>query len=630
MYTLSLKNACSVTGGQIKFEEFSLDCDRYELLRAGRPIKLEKLPMELLILLVEKNGHLVTRQEIIERLWGAGVFLDTEHGVNTAVRKVRHALRDDTERPRFIQTVTGKGYRFVAEKLNAGPSSSVDSDQHLAQQPRSAPGNRRPWWAAAITATALFLLAGGALAFNAGGLRDQMFFVRKRPSIHSIAVLPLANLSGDPAQDYYADGMTDELITMLAKNSALRVISRTSAMQYKGARRPVREIAKELGVDGIVEGSVARSANLVHMTVQLIYAPNDTHLWAESYDRDPNLAFSLPSELSKTIAAQLKLSISPRGAQAYINPDAHSEYLQGLYYSGKGKEIDLQTAVTHFERALEVQPDYGSAYAELAMSYFWLGHADANGPSAVQTLPRAKAAAARALQLEPTLGSTHLALALLATSEWNWSEAETQYQNAIRLDASCEDCFVQYAALLQALGKNEDAVVKNKIAIELNPLDDLPRNQSALISFTSRNYDLAISKFSELHEAAWFAPFGLAYVQKGMYQNAIAEMNKCEVNFGRGQCLGLLAHVYGISGNEREAKRLLAQLKAMSRDHYVFPTVFAEAYLGLHDKEHALKCLEQAYAEQDPWLFWLKVWPTYDSVRVEPRFRVLMEKLHFQ
>ena len=265
-----------MTGGQIKFDEFSLDRDRYELLRAGRPIKLEKLPMELLILLVEKNGHLVTRQEIIERLWGAGVFLDTEHGVNTAVRKVRHALRDDTEHPRYIQTVTGKGYRFVAEKLNGGPSSSLGSDQHqVAPQPKTAPGNRRRWWAAAITATALFLLAGVTLAFNAGGLRDRIFFVRKRPSIHSIAVLPLANLSGDPAQDYYADGMTDELITMLAKNSALRVISRTSAMQYKGARRPVREIAKELGVDGIVEGSVARSANLVHMTVQLIYAPND-------------------------------------------------------------------------------------------------------------------------------------------------------------------------------------------------------------------------------------------------------------------------------------------------------------------------------------------------------------------
>lgn len=620
-----------MTGGQIKIDEFSLDRDRYELLRAGRPIKLEKLPMELLILLVEKNGHLVTRQEIIERLWGAGVFLDTEHGVNTAVRKVRHALRYDTEHPRYIQTVTGKGYRFVAEKLNGGPSSSLGSDQHqVAPQPKTAPGNRRRWWAAASTATALFLLAGVTLAFNAGGLRDRIFFVRKRPSIHSIAVLPLANLSGDPAQDYYADGMTDELITMLAKNSALRVISRTSAMQYKGARRPVREIAKELGVDGIVEGSVARSANVVHMTVQLIYAPNDTHFWAESYDREADLAFSLPSELSQTIAAQLNLPSSPRGTQAHINPEAHSEYLQRLYYLGKTKEVDLQAAVAHFQRALEKEPNYSSAYAELAMSYFWLGHADANGPSAVQTLPRAKAAAARALQLEPSLGRTHLVLALLATSQWDWSEAEAQYLDAIRLNGSCEECFVQYAALLQALGRSEEAIAKNKIAIELNPLDDAPRNQSALISLTSRKYDLAISQFTELHEAAWFAPFGLAYVQKGMYQEAISEMNKCEVNFGRGQCLGLLSHVYGISGNEREAKRLLAELKRMSRSHYIFPTVFAEAYLGLHDKQHALKCLEQAFAEQDPWLFWLKVWPTYDSVRDEPRFRVLMEKLHFQ
>jgi TolB-like protein/DNA-binding winged helix-turn-helix (wHTH) protein len=285
-----------------KFGEFELDCARYQLRRDGRALKLERIPMELLILLAENRGDVVTRQQIIDRLWGRDVFVDTEHGINTAIRKIRTVLHEDAEQPRFLHTVLGKGYRFVAEYNGNGsrlesPQEVITSD--LVHEIPAAPVRERGWWAIASVATAACLLAGAVLGLNVGGTRDRIFPATSRSPIHSIAVLPLANLSGDVSQDYFADGMTDELITALAKNHSLRVVSRTSAMQYKGVQRPVRKIARELGVDGVLEGSVERSGNRVHMTVQLIYAPSDTHIWAESYDRNSSEVFSLPSNCQK-------------------------------------------------------------------------------------------------------------------------------------------------------------------------------------------------------------------------------------------------------------------------------------------------------------------------------------------
>jgi TolB-like protein/DNA-binding winged helix-turn-helix (wHTH) protein len=280
------------------FGEFELDGARFELRRNGRVLKVERIPLELLILLAERNGNIVSRQEIIDRLWGKGVFVDTEHGINTAIRKIRSVLRDDAERPRFVQTIQGKGYRFLAEPNNGNTKPiEVLLEPETPNRAEASPGKPRHWWALGIAVIALGLLAGTLLGLNAGGVRDHIFSGSQQVQIRSIAVLPLANLSGDAAQDYFADGMTDELITALAKNRSLRVVSRTSAMQYKGVRRPLRDIARQLGVDGILEGSLARSGNRVHMTVQLIYAPSDTHVWAESSDRDPSEVFSLPSEL---------------------------------------------------------------------------------------------------------------------------------------------------------------------------------------------------------------------------------------------------------------------------------------------------------------------------------------------
>jgi TolB-like protein/DNA-binding winged helix-turn-helix (wHTH) protein len=348
------------------FGEFELDGARFELRRNGRVLKVERIPLELLILLAERNGNIVSRQEIIERLWGKGVFLDTEHGINTAIRKIRSVLHDDAERPRFVQTIQGKGYRFLAEPNNGHTKPiEVFLEPKTPHPAAASPVRPRHRWALGIAVIALGLLAGALLGLNAGGIRTSIF-PDQRAQIRSIAVLPLANLSGDAAQDYFADGMTDELITALAKNRSLRVVSRTSAMQYKGVRRPLRDIARELGVDGILEGSVERSATRIHMTVQLIYAPTDTHIWAESYDRNPNEAFSLPSELSQTIAKEVKTAVSPASPQRYIKPEAHDAYLHGRYF-WFGDNIDR--GQQYFEEAIQLQPDYAAAWSGLADSY---------------------------------------------------------------------------------------------------------------------------------------------------------------------------------------------------------------------------------------------------------------------
>ncbi len=329
--------------GSYHFAEFELDRERFELRRNGDALKLERIPLELLLLLAERQGAVVTRQEIIDRLWGKDVFLDTEHGINTAIRKIRQTLKDDPEQPRFVQTVTGKGYRFVAEKTDVSPpvtptpaesAPAVAAPITLAEPVASPPAvpvaapNHRLLTAAALL---LILVAGTLAAVNAAGLRNRFFPASRARQIHSIAVIPLTNLSGDPSQDYFADGMTDEVITMLAKNTSLRVVSRTSAMQYKGVKRPLPDIARELGVDGILEGSIERSSNRVHMTAQLIYAPTDSHVWAESYDRDLDQAFSLPSDLSQTIAKAVQVATSPARPPRYINPEAHDAYLRGRW-----------------------------------------------------------------------------------------------------------------------------------------------------------------------------------------------------------------------------------------------------------------------------------------------------------
>ncbi|MFZ0955930.1 MAG: winged helix-turn-helix domain-containing protein, partial [Candidatus Sulfotelmatobacter sp.] len=459
---------------QYKFAEFQLDCASYELRRHGRAqkserISLERIPMELLILLLERQGSVVTRQEIVDRLWGKDVFVDTEHGINTAIRKVRQALKDDPDSPRFVHTVSGKGYRFIAERIGNPPGSPLPEAPLLPRltEPGAVENAAAPEAASSTTkmiaAAAICLIAAATLVFL---FRARLFPSTHAAQIHSLAVIPLANLSGDQSQDYFADGMTDELITALAKNRTLRVVSRTSAMQYKGVKRPLPDIARELNVDGILEGSIERTPNSVHMTVQLIYAPTDTHIWAESYDRDLNHVYSLPEELSQTIAKEVKVATSPAPARRYISPEAHDAYLHGRYFWFTFDKAPQ--ALPYFEKAIQLQPDYAAAWSGLADTYMLSGM---NGDALpLDMMPKAEAAARKALELDNSLPEAHGTMgAWYLFCAWDLPRAEAEARRSVELGPNDSQAHYLLSVVFESENRFAEALAEQKRSAELDP-----------------------------------------------------------------------------------------------------------------------------------------------------------------
>ncbi len=615
-----------MSGPSYKFGEFELDCARFELKRNGRTLKLERIPMDLLILLAEQDGRVVTRQEIIERLWGKDVFVDTEHGINTAIRKIRSALHDDAERPRFVQTVQGKGYRFLAEPNNANARTIVVSAEATKTDPAEAsPGKPRNWWAPAIAVVAIGLLAGAVLGLNAGGIRDRIFPGSPRAQIRSIAVLPLANLSGDASQEYFADGMTDELITALAKNHSLRVVSRTSAMQYKGVRRPLRDIARELGVDGILEGSVERSGNRVHMTVQLIYGPTDTHVWAESYDRDPNEVFSLPSELSQTIAKEVKIAVSPASPQRYINPEAHDAYLRGRYF-WFGDNYDRSQE--YFEKAIQVQPDYAAAWSGLADSY--TVRAAALMVPAREVVPKAKDAAEKAVNLDDSLAEAHNSLsALHLFGDWDVKSANEESQRAIALNPTFAEARHLHSYILAILNRSEEAVQEQKRGMEVDPFARPWALGLALIR--ARQFDAAISELRMRAEAQPQNDFHFiqadAYWQKGMWKEYAQEVEKGYLVQNDKESVAAIRQAFASGGGKAVAEWDLNKSKAQARKGYVSPWQLAYLSARLRRKDETLEFLENAYREHSARLIFLQVEPVFDFLHSDERYRAIVKKM---
>jgi TolB-like protein/DNA-binding winged helix-turn-helix (wHTH) protein len=637
---------------QYKFAEFQLDCANFELRRQRRAqkserISLERIPMELLILLLERQGSVVTRQEIVDRLWGKDVFVDTEHGINTAIRKVRQALKDDPVNPRFVHTVSGKGYRFVTEKNGHPPHASAvaavppEAPQPMwGQPPRLSGGaevSRRSPEARdvatveitpsrtkrAIAAVALCLITAAALIFI---LRGRIFRTNQAAQIHSIAVIPLANLSGDPAQEYFADGMTDELITALAKNRSLRLVSRTSAMRYKGVSRPVRDIARELGVDGILEGSIERTPTSVHMTVQLIYAPTDTHVWAESYDRDLNHAYSLPEELSQTIAKEVKVATSPPPAQRYISPEAHDAYLLGRYY---WYADDSKKCRTYFEKAIELQPDYAAA---------WSGLADYYGGSAVvgefppeAAMPQAEAAAKKALELDDLSAEAHLSMAAVQLFyRWNWVAAERESARAVELNPNAAEIHHLRSYALRPLNRMDEALQEQRKAMELDPFARPYQLGYALIRM--RQFDAALNEARirrdvQPNNADVHYLLSQVYFLKGMEKESEEESERYLQLAGEKEQLAEQVQVYRRGGFRAVLEWEVDVLKRKAAKQYVSPTEFVDAYAQLGSKEETVRYLEESYQERAPRLVFLQSDPTLDFLHSDPRYRAIVNKM---
>ncbi len=615
----------AVIASPYQFGEFELDCARYELRRNGQPLKLERIPMDLLILLIEKDGNVVARQEIIERLWGKDVFVDTEHGINTAIRKIRMVLKDDPEQPRYIQTVTGKGYRFVADRKNGQPSA------HPAIQAAATPSAQVPipatprrWWPVASAVLGLGLIAAALLTFNAGGLRIRLF---EHPAqIRSIAVLPLSNLSGDPQQDYFADGMTDELITMLAKNTSLRVVSRTSAMRFKGVQKPVGEIARELGVDGILEGSVEKSGNRVHMTVQLIHAPSDTHIWAESYDRDFTDALSLPSELSQAVAKQINAVISPSHRKIEVNAGAYDAYLRGRYFWFQN---NLDRSLENFRKAIQIQPNYAAAWSGLCDAYV-VKAVDMEAPAKDVMAPAAEACH-RGVELDDSLAEAHSSLAgLYLFGDWDPRRADEEVLRSLALDPNRAETHHLRAYILLALNRGQESIEEQKRSTELDPF----ARPWALgkVYMQQRQFDAALS---ELRVRAEAQPQDLitlymlyqAYGHKGMPNQELQVMKQLSALIGGTKGVDEVQRAFGKGGLKAVADLRLNKLKARARTAYISPMNLAMVSAAAERKEEALKYLEEAYAERSPWLILVQGEPGFDFLHSDERYRVLIRKI---
>ena len=661
----------------ICFGAFEFDPHTGELRKHGMKLKLQGHAIDALAIMLEHPGELVTREDLRKRLWSADTFVDFEHSLNAAVKRLREVLDDSAERPRFIETLPRHGYRFIAP-LNVSPSldsttyrteqqsSSLHSESSAAGRNGTAnivasegkippqdkelhSGQRRqgrvPTYKIGVLVVGLFaVFAAVVITLNVGGLRDRWLSVVggrrtvvSTPKIESIAVLPLENLSGDKEQEYFADGMTEALINDLGKISALRVISRTSVMQYKGTRKPLPEIARELNVDSIVEGTVLRFGNRVRITANLLHAPSDRHLWADAYERDLRDVLALQDEVARAITSEIQIKVTPdeqvRLASARpLNPEAYALYLQGRYYFSKRTLPAFDKSIQLFKQVLEKEPGSALAYAGLAESYgispFY------SGALPRVSFPKAKAAALKALELDGSLAEAHAALAFVLNYwDWDWLAAERELKRAIELNPNYVVAHHWYAEYLGAMGRHEQAIAEIKRAQELDPLSPLMFAIGGTICWRARRYDEAVEQCRKALEldpnyALGHSYLGEAYLGKGMYEKAITEFEEATRLYGNDPGTRL-SFAYAVKSRRSQALKILSRITDQWRQGDVQAIDIARVHVGLGERKQALDWLEKAYEERDPNMAFLKVLAVWDPLRSDPRFQDLLRRMNF-
>jgi TolB-like protein/DNA-binding winged helix-turn-helix (wHTH) protein/Tfp pilus assembly protein PilF len=631
----------------LRFGVFELDPRAGELRKKGMKIRLQGQPVEILVMLLERAGETITREELQKKLWPADTFVDFEHGLNNAMGRLRAVLDDDAESPHFIETLPRHGYRFIGA-VNGGGGNGAEPTALTEAQPaavkKPAPHSRIGTRLAAVGLLGLAVAAALLLGLNVRGWRDRVFMRSQKPQIQALAVLPLANLSGDPEQEYFADGMTEALIAELGKISAPRVISRQSIMQYKGSKKGLSEIARELNVDAVLEGTVERSGDRVRVLVRLDQVSPEGQLWSNQYNRDIRDLLRLQDEIARAVTDEIQVKLTPQerahlASSHPVNSEAQDDYFRALHFRNKWEasytsEQDLLTAISYFRQAVEKDSNYALAYAGMADTYIVLGAPHGGNYAPKETLPLAKAAATSAVEVDPLLGQAHFALAqTLELYDWNWSEAERQYKIALELSPNYAPAHVEYGRFLQALGQNDEAMKQMAYAVELNPMDLQTRFMVGFVTYAARRYDSAISQLKELNTSyPGIGDFGLGwcYREKKMYPEAIAALERCVVRSGRAPLLlANLASVYGFAGRKREAVKLIDELKERSGQHHISASLFAEAYLGLGEKDEAMAWLERAYEERDQWMVYIKSFPGWDALRPEPRFQAIVRRMNF-
>ena len=630
-----------ITAQEFHFGDFTLDQSRYRLQKGERLLRLEKLPMELLILLVQRRGELVSREEIAEHLWGKDVFVDVDHSINTAVRKIRQVLKDDPERPRFVETVVGKGYRFAAPVVcRNGASNSqeeipvapvrVEEDAavpSMESQHRSA----SRWTVIGTVAVLASLIVAGVW------FRGRTAKPVAHSAIKSIAVLPLKNLSGDSTQEYLADGITEALIGRLARIHDLRVISRTSVMHYKDTQLSMPEIARTLRVDALVEGSVIREGNRIRVHAQLIRGPTDEHFWSETFDRELRDVLALESDVAQSIAGKVEVTVTGEERERLtavrsVPPEVYESYLKGRFALDKSnRRADVEESIRYFEQALKIDRTFAPAYVGLADAYDRLATVFIGVPP-WEMRPKVVEAAHKALELDSELAEAHVLLAGVQQQQWQWADAEAGYRRALELNPNDAAAHRGLADWLLFQGRIDEALAWSRRARELDPLGDSTTGMGWIL-FCARRYDEAIHELrSKLalrpDDALALWVLGFVLVADDRPKEAIPVLEKAVSVSDRSPGItGVLVAAYAHAGRRTDALRLLAELKTRNQKGYVPAAAFITAYLGLDDYDEAFVWFERAYQEQSNILQFLKVHPFFDPVRNDPRFKDLVHRV---
>ena len=627
----------------VKFGVFAADLHSCELTKEGKRIPLQEQPFCLLAILLERPGELVTREEIRQKLWPRTV-VDFDHGLNKAISKIRDALGDSAEHPRFVETVARRGYRFLADVREesdqrsqpARPPRPAEVDQPASavgnSGPSGAPGRSRVQRSLVLRiacAAAVLLLLASAWEFK----HRQ----RSVASIHSVAVLPLANLSGDASQEYFADGMTEELITQLGQIGALRVISRTSAMSYKNTRKRLADIARELDVQAVVEGSVLHVGDRVRITTQLIRVPADEHLWAHSYEGSFHDAFALQNQVSQAVATQIQATVS--GSEptrlrktTTASPDAYEAYLEGRYFWNKRDAAGLKKAIDYFQRAIEADPGYAPAYSGLADAYALAGGWEYGVLPPEQAAPRAKEAARKAVLLDPTLSEAHTSLAFaLEMSAWDWRGAESEYRRALELNPGYATAHHWYGYYLITVGRDDEALSELRRAESLDPLSLIISAGVADALYVAHRLDEATRQLQKTLDmdrnfAMAHYQMGQVLAQKRRFEDSIAEFHRAIELSGHSAAFDAnLAYAYAVSQHTAEARQVARDLEQVQPASGSIDANIALIYVGLGDNDQAMHWLEKAY--QSRFEAVILVRPQFDPLRRDPRFRDLLGRI---
>jgi len=633
----------------VRFGTYEVSLHSGEVRKAGLRIRVQQQPLKLLEILLERPGEVVTREELRSRVWSDESFGDFDQAVNIAIGKLRSALGDSAENPRFIETLPKRGYRFIADvsvvdadARPKGPESAAGDlpgqERKTEPEPRAqdaglalAPKRRLRPVLRVISASALVLslLIIFVLLFRSRG--------RAPTGIRSLAVLPLENLSADASQNYFADGMTDELITDLAQISALRVISRTSVMVYKGARKPLPQIARELNVDAVVEGTVLRSGDQVRITAQLIEASTDKHLWSQSYEGELRDTLALQNKVARAIADQIRINLTPQEQAALknvkvVNPQAYESFLKGRYFWNKRTADGLKVALAYFNQAIEEDPKYAEAYSGLADTYALLGDWQYAVMTPKEAFPKAKAAAINAVELDSTLGEAHNSLAFVLDGfDWDFNSAGNEFRRAIELNPGYATAHHWYAWHLSLLGRYDEAIAEMRKAENLDPLSLIINADLAELLVLAHSYDESIQQSRKTIEmdpnfALAHNQLAQAYLQKHMYAEAVAELQKAvQISGGSPTCIANLARAYVVSGKRSEALELLSELKKRSNPGYSNASEIAIVYASLGDKDQAMNWLEKGYEERfNPGVL---LRPGFDPLRSDSRFQSLVHRI---